>query len=84
MANNDRWRNAPERYGYRDDDRDRWRDEGSREGFGRENRGGAWGSREGSSDWGSRGGGWSGGMSREDQGRRLRSRALRRSVPWRT
>jgi osmotically-inducible protein OsmY len=68
MANNDRWRNAPERYGYRDDDRDRWRDEGSREGFGRENRGGAWGSREGSSDWGSRGGGWSGGMSREDQG----------------
>ena len=28
MANNQRWRNTPERYGYRDDDRDRWRDEG--------------------------------------------------------
>ena len=68
MANNDRWRNAPERYGYRNDDPDRWRDEGNREGFGRENRGGAWGSREGSSDWGSRGGGWSGGIGREDQG----------------
>ncbi|PVE21653.1 hypothetical protein DC522_25455 [Microvirga sp. KLBC 81] len=60
MANNDRWRNTPERYGYRDDDRDRWRDEGSREGYGRSDRGG--------SDWGSRGGGWSGGSGREDQG----------------
>jgi hypothetical protein len=50
MANNDRWRNTPERYGYRENDRDRWRDEGSREGFGCESRGGAWGSREGSSD----------------------------------
>jgi osmotically-inducible protein OsmY len=59
MANNDRWRNAPQRYGYRDDDRDRWREEGGREGSGRENRGGG--------DWGSRGG-WSGDSGREDQG----------------
>ncbi|MXQ14784.1 BON domain-containing protein [Microvirga makkahensis] len=32
MAQNDRWRNDQERYGYRDDDRDRWRNEDYRRG----------------------------------------------------
>lgn len=61
MAQNDRWRNDPERYGRRDDDRERWRDEDRRQDYGRGGSGdpeSGWGR---GGDYGFEGGGHRGG-----------------------
>lgn len=66
MAQNDRWRNDPERFGRRDDDRERWRDEDRRREYRRGGSGdpeGGWGRGE---DYGSAGGRYRGGGSGGD------------------